>query len=458
MAFNNSNYNKEYIQIPYKTEFLNLPPYMTLPGSLPHQSPSVSIYPPSNIPPYNNPYGNPGCNPGYNPGCNPYGNPGYNPYGNPGYNPSCNPSCNPYPMIPCCPWIPVTLIMPLIVTFTGSNGILKSITFTSNICGKFIYNVCTDEGKFALAQNTSDFSSKYFNRSPPYTTLTITPFSFDGQLYTFPVIILEKTKSCVHISFQTSIRGDGDSVNGRLVKVTIVYIYCGYDCTVISIAFSFLNGIPRPDGPGGDPKRVEYYTCNPECIPYIDPDLYTTKVPYIDYQLPYMNPYCNMKRYPDVKLCMPLTILFNEIVTVPDSSLKASLTSSLDDQTFKYESLDQIKKDALGSSSSNDRCDITIGGPGPTTTLNLTGNCDVISQRYVKEIPKVMTLTSNHFHYNAYAYESAIIVLKQDFDTIDIFLTSSTSGAPSITLIISYEYISEEYAWIVEDITYHVNP
>lgn len=456
MAFNNSNYNKEYIQIPYKTEFLNLPPYMTLPGSLPPHIQSVSIYPPSNIPPYNNPYGIPGCNPGYNPGCNP----GYNPYGNPGYNPygnpSCNPSCNPYPMIPCCPWIPVTLIMPLIVTFKDDVSKLQSITFTSNICGKFIYKVCKEGGKLALAQNTSDFSSKYFNRSPPYTTLTITPFSFRGELYTFPVIILEKTKSTVHTSFQTSIRGDGDPVNGLLVTVKIVYIYSGYDCTVFSIGFSFLKGIPRIVPGGVDPKRVEYYTCNPECIPYIDPDLYTTKVPYIDYQLPYMNPYCNMKRYPDVKLCMPLTILFN--VTVPDPSLKASLTSSLDDQTFKYESLDQIKKDALGSSSSNDRCDITIGGPGPTTTLNLTGNCDVISQRYVKEIPKVMTLTSHPFTYKSNEYESAIIVLKQDFDTIDIFLSSSASGAPSITLIISYEYISEEYAWIVEDITYHVNP
>jgi len=339
----------------------------------------------------------------------------------------------------------------LIVTFKDDDGKLQSITFTSNICGKFIYKVCKEGGKLALAQNTSDFSSKYFNRSPPYTTLTITPFSFEGELFTFPVIILEKTKSCVHISFQTSIRGDGDSVNGRLVKVTIVYIYCGYDCTVISIAFSFLKGIPRPDGPGGDPKRVEYYTCNPECIPYIDPDLYTTKVPYIDYQLPYMNPYCNMKRYPDVKLCMPHTISFNVTGT---ESLKASLTSSLDDQTFKYEST----QDVLGSSSSNDRCDITIGGPGTTKTLNLTGNCDVISQRYVKEVPKVMTLTSNSFDYNSNVYESAIIVLKQDFDTIDIPLTSSKSGAPSITLIISYEYISEEYAWIVDDITYHVNP
>ena len=243
MAFNNINYSKEYIQIPYKQEFLNLPPYMTLPGILPPNIQGVTIYPPSNIPPY----------------YNPSGNTGYNASGNTGYT-----GYNPYSMITCRPtqecWIAVTLTMPTFVTFKGNSDdtLLNDITITSNICGKFIYNVCpTDTTIFPLANNTSDFSTKYFNKCPPSTTLTITPFSFNGQLYTPPVIILEKTKSCVSTNYKTILYGNGDVNIGIKLTLNIVYLYSCYDCKVISIKFNGNVKSPGPPGPNPSPSRVE---------------------------------------------------------------------------------------------------------------------------------------------------------------------------------------------------------
>ena len=153
--------------------------------------------------------------------------------GPPTYNPNWG---QPHPYYFCNPssaiaYTDISLCVPNTITFTGTVSSV-SISFTSSVCGTFIYTNGTTApftSILYIAPSTNAFSTKIVKKIPDTITLTFNTFTYLSQSYTPTVITLEQ--STTNTSIPTVLTGTA----GGSITLIVIYYYRGSNWTINDI-------------------------------------------------------------------------------------------------------------------------------------------------------------------------------------------------------------------------------
>ena len=328
----------------------------------------------------------------------------------------------------------VTLEVPSTITFEFLSSVL-SISFTTNTLGTHIYSNFVNGANPGNILNITDTSriitTQAFNNPPDNIILTFKTFQYNGESFTPPEVVLPPTT--VYASNVTLVTGTENTT----ISIIIVYNYVGTTSTISNIFIT--PGILTRNL--GGVQQLTDCLINLNCIPYIDPTLYTqsnTNIATFDnlvvnrQQYPFdqygcFQPCCprNIIKYPEISLCVPNTSTFTGNV----DTISISFSNNLEDTLISY--------------------------TGTNNILTINSSEYIITSRFFKEIPESITLSFNTFQYNNQSYTSSVITLEnsETSTTIDTVVTSAEGS--SITIIVIYVY--NALNWIISELLYIPN-